>query len=411
MTKKADQPDQPAPSAPKSTDKIEEERQAYLGGTADDIDNEDLSGEDRGDIADPEEIAKAEAAKAKEAEDAKAVKDAEDAKAAKKDEDDKAVKEAKEAEDAKAIKDAEDVKAAKEAEGKKDDKNKDKEGAKDDATGKDGKGDDKKADKKADDKKDDDAAKAADAEAAKKDAKPDARGIPKSRFDQVNERRRVAEEEIARRDAEIAAAKDAKDNKFDFEKAEDEYIEFMLDGKKPEAKAKRAEIRAAEKAEWKAEAIGESTTTVAQQQSAAEVTDLTDQAMELYPVFDNNHEDFSPEITAKTMAFYHGYKATRPAGVRTDADAMVMAIADAIQLYNLDGDEKKPDEKKLPDKADIDKKLADAEQQGTPVLDGGEGGGDHGASTPKIDDLTDKEIDALPAATLARMRGDIVEGE
>ena len=38
-------------------------------------------------------------------------------------------------------------------------------------------------------------------------------------------------------------------------------------------------------------------------------------------------------------------------------------------------------------------------------------GGDHGAATPKVDDLTDKEIDALPAATLARMRVDIVEGE
>ncbi len=419
MTKKAATADQPAPSAPQSTEAIEKERLEYLGGTTDELDTEDLSSEDRGDIADPALIEAA--AKKKEEDDATAAAEKEVADAAavaEKEITDKAAEDKKEA----VAKAAADKKEKDDAKAK--DADKDKEGAKDDAAGKDDKSDDKGDDKKKDDKKVDVSgeAKDDDAAAAKKDDKPKPGGIPKARFDQVNERRRVAEEEIKRRDDAAAAAKDAKENKFDFEKAEDEYIEFMLDGKKEEAKAKRSEIRSAEKAEWKAEAVGESTSTVADQQSAAEVDDLTDQAQELYPVFNSNHEDFSPEITAKTLAFYNGYKVTKPPGVRTDADAMVMAIADTIQLYDLntkyhpkpedkDGDdkkpdEKKPDEKKLPEKTEIDKKLKDAEQQGTPVIKGGDGSDSRGAAVPDIEDMTDEELDALPAATISRMRGD-----
>ena len=384
--------DQPAPSAPQSTEDIEKERLEYLGGTTDEIDSEDLSAEDRGDIADPAEIEKAEAKRKEEEEAAEA-----------------------------AEKEQADADAAAEKE-KEDAKNKDKEGSKDDATGEDDKGDDKTGDKEKDDKEDDagDKAKDDDATPPKKDDKPEPRGIPKSRFDQVNERRRVAEEEIARRDKVDQAVEAAKTvEKYDFDKAEDEYTEFLLDGKKDDARAKRAEIRAAEKAEWKAEAIGESTLTVAEQQSAAEVNDLTDQAQALYPVYDGKHEDYSPEITAKTMAFYNGYKLTRPPGAQTDADAMVMAIADTVALYGLDekyradadeegkdADEEGKKEVKLPPKAEIDKKLKDAEQQPAPVLKGGEGSNDRGAAVPDIGDMTDEEMDALPAATLSRMRGD-----
>lgn len=408
MVKKAATADQPAPSAPKSTEAIEDERLSYLGGTTDDIDSEDLSAEDRGDIADPIEIEKAEAAR-KEKEEADAAAEAQeaaDAAAAEKDKDDAKDKD----KDAGEPEDKDSGDAA----------DKDKEGDKDDATGKDDKGDDKTGDKTGDKEADaGDPPKDDPPKGDKAGDKPEARGIPKSRFDQVNERRRIAEEEIARRDAATAAAKDAEDNKYDFDKAEDEFIEFMLDGKKEEAKAKRAEIRGAEKAEWKAEAVGESTSTVAEQQSAAEVDDLTDQAQELYPVFDSNHEDFSPEITTKTMAFYNGYRITRPTGVKTDGDAMVMAIADAIQLYDLDtkyhpepdagdGDgDKTPKETKLPPKdKDIDKNLKNAEQQGTPVVKGGDGSKDRGAAVPNMDDITDEEFDALPEATQKRMRGD-----
>ncbi len=430
---KKDSATAPAPSAPKSTEKIEAERLAYLGGTPDAIDTEDLAGEDRGDLADPALIEAA--AKKKEEDEAAAAaeKEVADAEAvAKKEADDKAADDKKDA-IAKAAadkKEKDDAKSKDDNGGK--DKGADKEGAEDDAAGKDAEADKEAADKEEADKEADAAAKAkdADAEAGKKGDSQEPHGIPKSRFDQVNERRRTAEEELARRDAAIEAAKDAEDNKFDFEKAEDEYIEFMLDGKKEEAKAKRAEIRSAERAEWKAEAVSESTLTVAEHQSAADVTDLTEQAQELYPVFDQDHEDFNAEITSKTMSFYHGYRATRPPGIKSDSDAMIMAIADAIQLYDLDtiyhpeegkgdGDgkteeekaaaekaAKEAEEKKLPDKKNIEKNLKDAEQQGSPALKGGKGSSEVGAAVPNIDDMSDEEFDALPAATLARMRGD-----
>ncbi len=425
-----------APSAPKSTEKIEEERLAYLGGTPDSIDTENLSGEDRGDLADPALIEAA--AKKKEEDEAAAAaeKEVADAEAvAKKEVDDKEAEDKKEAV-AKAAADKKEAvdKAAADKKEKDDakakDEGKDKEGTKDDVAGKDGDTDDEKAAKEAADKEADAAAakKVADAEAAKTGDQQKPSGIPKSRFDQVNERRRIAEEELARRDAAVVAAKDAEDNKYDFDKAEDEYIEFMLDGKKEEAKAKRTEIRTAEKAEWKSEAITESTTTVAEQQSIADVADLTDQAQDLYPVFDQTHADFNPEITAKTLAFYQGYRVTKPEGVKNDSDAMVMAIADTIQLYDLDtiyhpeegkGEQTEEEKaaaekaakdaeetKKLDPKKDIEKKLKDAEQQGTPVIKGGEGSQERGAAVPNIDDMSDEEFDALPAATLARMRGD-----
>ncbi len=378
-----------APSAPTADEELEKERRQYLAGVDADFDENDdeLMKADRGDFV-------------------------EDPDAEKKDEDDGTV-------------------ASDDDSGEAEEK--DEEGAEDDVAGEESESEGD-ADEDEGDSQDSEGEKAESDERAgdeSQEEEPAAKvqGIPKHRFDEVNERRRVAEEELARRDAEIAAAEQAEEEKYDFDAAEDEYIELLLDGKKDEAKAKRREIRAADRAEVRAESTADATTKIRGENAMAEVADLTDQAQELYPVFDDNHADFSPEITSKAMSFYRGYLADPPPTVKSAGDALVMALADVIQLYDLDtrygfseakqqdgagdrGDEVQNEgkkEEKLPPKKDIEKKLKDAENAPAPVATGGDKGDSAGAVVPNIEKMSDEEIDALPPATLARMRGDFVE--
>lgn len=74
--------------------------------------------------------------------------------------------------------------------------------------------------------------------------------IPKKRFDEVNQRRKAAEDKLAQIERENKATQQAQDATYDFDAKEKEYLDLVLDGKTEEAIALRKEIRAAERTEF-----------------------------------------------------------------------------------------------------------------------------------------------------------------
>ena len=141
----------------------------------------------------------------------------------------------------------------------------------------------------------------------------------------------------------------------------------------------------------------------------------------MFPIFDEGHKDFNPHAVSKTLTSMKGYQLE---GMPAD-DAFVAALADTIDLYNLvtesqgdedaegeDKDKKKVVTKKAVSKKERKKQVEKArktqKQQGKSPQGEGKGSADVGAAVPNIDDMTDEEIDALPAETLSRLRGDFV---
>ena len=246
--------------------------------------------------------------------------------------------------------------------------------------------------------------------------KDEEQGIPRWRFNEVNERAKAAEAQLARLRAEEEAEAKAEKAQYDFDASETEYMELLLDGDTSGALDKRKEIDAARKAEWKAESVQEAGLTADEKASQAEIASLAHQAEELYPVFDQNHEDFDPLITTKVKQFYSGYLASPSEDIKSRGDALVAAMVDVIQLYGLDAryghgeGAKNPEPEPKPKKAikKTKQKIDVQKQQAPPTGSAGEGAGTGGVGDIDIENMSDDELDALPEATLARLRGDII---
>lgn len=262
------------------------------------------------------------------------------------------------------------------------------------------------------DEDDQDDSESDDDEEEEEESKSRDQRIPLSRFNEVNERMKRAEARLAQLEQQDQAEEQAEEQSYDFDKAEEEYMDLLLDGKTAEAAAKRREIRTAEKADYLATSRQDTQQTVTQDAVVRELNSLVAQSQQMYPVFDENSADYNPTISAKTVTFMKGYVAD---GMEP-SEAFVAALADSIDLYDLDGAKKadpepKP-EKKVTQKKAISKKKEKADlqkkQHRTPAGEG-RGSADAGAVVPDISKLSDEDIDALPPETLARLRGDYVD--
>lgn len=244
------------------------------------------------------------------------------------------------------------------------------------------------------------------------DPKPAPKGIPKHRFDEVNERRKAAEQELADLKAEQKAAAEGEEETYDFDVAEKEYIELTLDGDTEGALAKRREIRAAEHAEWKAETKAETRTELDSDAETSELVALSKEAESMFDVFNPDHEDYNQPMLDKVLVYMRGYEQSSD---MSRGDCFVAALADVVEQYDLmppeegdAGDDPKPKPKPT-GKKKVDKKKSKVKEQAhQPVGDSGSSSADSGAAVPNIEEMTDEEFDALPAKTQARLRGDIL---
>lgn len=235
-------------------------------------------------------------------------------------------------------------------------------------------------------------------------------GIPRQRFNEVNERMKAAERRLAELEAQSTAKAEAAEDKYDFDKAESEYMDLLLDGKTEEATAKRREIRTAEQEIFKQEA---KTDIVQETEAQAELRDLNDlsrQAEEAYPVFTEGHPDYDPLIANKVVVYMKGYMADG----QSVSDAFVSGLADVIEQYDLDGKRQPSNQatEKQVTKGKPIKKTAEkvaAAKKAVPSPAGhGEGSAERGTSTPSIEDMSDADLDKLTPEQLGRLRGDFL---
>jgi len=242
-------------------------------------------------------------------------------------------------------------------------------------------------------------------------SKPAPKGIPKHRFDEVNERRKAAEDENARLKAQIEAGKPPAEQEvpYDVRAGEKEYMDLLLDGDTEAALAKREEIDAAKEAKWRADTKGETKTELSQSEEQAELLALSSEAQTMFDVFNPDHEDYNQPMLNKVLTFMRGYEAS---GEMSRSDAFVAGLADVVEMYDLMPEEAAPadDGKPKPTgKKKVDPKKAKLKEQAhQPVAGQGAASADNGAVAPDIETMTDEEIDALPEKTLARLRGDFV---
>lgn len=238
--------------------------------------------------------------------------------------------------------------------------------------------------------------------------------IPYDRFKEVNTAKKEAQARVVALEAELAAAKAGpatptapEQPAFDFAAKETEYIQLALDGRAAEAVALRAEIDATRMAAMRAELTKDvsrtTSTTLTAEQTKAQIDSLAEKYAEQYPALDGEHAEFNELAVADFEAFYIGYMQ----GGTPPIAAFERAVKTAAKLHGLDTPPvAEPVKEPVTPKRDVTPKAAPLAQP--PPTTAGSGGASAGATQRSVAEMTDAEMDALPAATLARLRGDFL---
>ncbi len=239
--------------------------------------------------------------------------------------------------------------------------------------------------------------------------------VPKSRLDEVLAKQKALQKQLDDAKAAQTPAEDAPED-YGFEEKEVEYQNLVLDGKTKEAAALRNEIRQAERQRLEYELTQKVTKTVHQNQQATALQAAASELEASFPVFDQNSADYNETYTQEVIdlrdAFIvQGYDAV---------DALSKASNFVVKSYDLDtssdptgtaltksvAPKAKPVDEVAKKRAEVSKKLKAAESQ-PPELPG-ESSAARGEKVIDVTNMTEEEFDALPAATLARLRGDII---
>ena len=234
--------------------------------------------------------------------------------------------------------------------------------------------------------------------------------VPKSRLDEVLAKQKALQKQLDEINAANEKAAEAPEA-YDFDAKEVEYQNMVLDGETEKAVAIRREIRQAERAQLEYEMRQEMTQTVSHDREMTALQQAAAAMEEAYPVFDKNSESFNEDYTnevveLRDMFMVKGYDAVA---------ALSRAVKYVVSDHGLDeaqesasslaGKAQKTDELARK-RAQVGKKLKAAEAQ-PPELPG-ESSSMHGEKAIDLSAMTEEEFDALPEATLKRLRGDIL---
>jgi hypothetical protein len=234
--------------------------------------------------------------------------------------------------------------------------------------------------------------------------------VPKARLDEVLSKQKALQKQLDEINAAKEKAQEAPES-YDFDAKEVEYQNMVLDGETEKAVALRREIRKAEREQLEYEMRQEMSQTVNQDRQMTALQQAANAMEDAYPVFDRNSDDFNEDMTNEVVelrdAFMmKGYEAV---------DALSKAVKYVVKDHDLDqaqesapslaGKAQKSDElaKK---RAQVSRKLKAAEAQ-PPELPG-ESSSNPGEKGLDLSMMTEEEFDALPEATLKRLRGDIL---
>ena len=233
--------------------------------------------------------------------------------------------------------------------------------------------------------------------------------VPKSRLDEVLAKQKALQKQLDDMKAAQTLAEEAP-GEYDFAEKEVEYQNLVLDGESQKAAALRAEIRAAERAQLEYEMTQKMTKTVSENQ---QLTALQQAAADLeasFPVFDQGSSDYNAEYTQEVIDLRDAFILKGENAVA----ALSKAAKFVVREYGLDN-EVAPSLTAKPNKtvdevakkrAEVNRKLKAADAQ-PPELPG-ESSANRGEKVLDVSNMTEDEFNALPEATLRRLRGDVV---
>jgi len=238
--------------------------------------------------------------------------------------------------------------------------------------------------------------------------------VPKSRLDEVLQKQKALQKQLEDMKKAQEPPANAPDP-YDFDSKEREYMNLVLDGKEADAVKLRQEIRNAEKAQLEFDMNEKMQQTV---QHNAQATALQAAANELeaqFPVFDQNseayNEGYTQEVIGLRDAFImQGYDAvdalTKAANFVIKTNDLAAPEPTSSTLDARTAPKQKPVDEVAKKRAEVSKKLKAAESQ-PPELPG-ESSAARGERAVDVSTMSEDEFNALPDATIKRLRGDIL---
>lgn len=235
--------------------------------------------------------------------------------------------------------------------------------------------------------------------------------IPKARFDQVLSKNKALQAKLDALEAkaEKPEGEERENEAYDFDAKEAEYQDLILDGETQKAAALRREIRAAERAEIVAEVTKSTTESNTQTRVADALQDAAQEWYDAYPPLNPDSANFDKELTADIVRVRNGLIASGSNAVDALNEAVELQLArrGLIEPEGQTQEKPKPAARKKRKKNTVAEKLK--AQRSQPAEQSGEGAATRATEDEiDLDKLSDEEFDALPAKTLARLRGDIL---
>lgn len=257
-------------------------------------------------------------------------------------------------------------------------------------------------DEEADDEQNDPVENSDDAEPAPEPKKKQPM-VPKSRLDEVLAKQKALQKQLEALQGEQQDPAEAPEA-YDFDAKEEEYMNAILDGNAGKAKQLRKEMRQAEK-----DAIEYQMTQKVQQTTSHDrnVTALQQAASEIesaFPVFDQSSPDFNKEYTDEVVELRDAFMSKG----RNAVESLTKAVEYVVRSYDLDAAGESAVEPKV-QQAKKRRTVADKVKVARSQPPAARGEGTATRKSPTIDPLqmSDDEFNALPAATLRRLRGDL----
>ena len=239
--------------------------------------------------------------------------------------------------------------------------------------------------------------------------------VPKSRLDEVLAKQKALQKQLDDLMAAKTAAETAPDS-FDFAVKEVEYQNMVLDGQHEKAAALRQEIRRAERAQLEFELTQKMEQKVTQSQQMSALQQAAAELETNFPVFDRNSPEFNEKYTQEVIDLRDAFivKGENPVAALSKAAKFVLREYDLVDMSTQEtpslaaptATKAAPVDEVAKKRADIARKMKAAESQ--PPDMPGESSAARGEKAFDVMQLTEDEFNALPAATLKRLRGDVV---
>tara|TARA_R100001079_G_scaffold64204_1_gene33275 strand:+ start:27 stop:1022 length:996 start_codon:yes stop_codon:yes gene_type:complete len=231
--------------------------------------------------------------------------------------------------------------------------------------------------------------------------------IPKSRLDEVLAQNKALKKRIAQTEEAEKAAEETPDA-YDFDAKEEAYMDAVLDGDKDKAKAIRKEIRQAQRTQLETELTKDIESKVTRSSTETAIRDAASAIEEAFPIFDASSDQFNKELTDEVNKYMTGFISSGQNPVEALEEATTYVLQKNNMLDSSTGAEvpvlgQAKEQKK---RSEVSKKLKAADAQ-PPELPG-ESSAAKGEKALDIHNMTPEEFDALPDATLKRLRGDVL---